>query len=272
MSTNLLGKFLIEGKIRVVTGLHIGGSTTSLEIGGLDNPVIKDPLTDRPIIPGSSLKGKMRSLSEWYFGLIEEHPKHDGYQAYSCEILKEDLQQLSSDKQDLWKKALIVARLYGPATDTRSVRHKAGPTRLTVRDAFLSADAAERLQSLLGVGTFTEVKTENSLDRVTSEANPRPVERVPSGSSFDFTMIVDQYEPSDRQLLKHLFTAMSLLEHSSLGGGGSRGSGQVKFEEIRVTWRSAEDYAKGRAGTPLELQETTVDAILKDFDSIPWPT
>ncbi len=258
MVAKLLGKYIINSKIYTVTGLHIGGSTVGLEIGGLDNPVIKDPLTDTPIIPGSSLKGKLRALSEWYFGLIEQHPKHGGYQAYSCEILKQDQPSPQDPKAQKWENALIIARLYGPASDDNKVRLKAGPTRLTIRDAFLSSESQIILQKILGQGSFTEVKTENSLDRVTSEANPRPIERVPAGSQFDLTMIFDKFDVTDNNLIKHLFVTINMLEHSSLGGGGSRGSGQVKFEDIQITWRSAEDYAKGRDGTTINLPGKTV--------------
>lgn len=269
MYTKLLGKYLLTGKIAVVTGLHIGGSTVSLEIGGLDNPVIKDPLTDVPIIPGSSLKGKLRSLTEWRFGLIERHPKHGGYQAYSCDILQN---KPSDENRNKWDKALILARLYGPATDNSTVRAKAGPTRLTVRDAFLTEESQRFLQEILGQGSFTEVKTENALDRVTSEANPRPVERVPAGSQFNLSLILDIFEAGEgKALWQTLFTALSMLEHSSLGGGGSRGSGQVKFEEIQITWRSADDYAKGEDGTQIELPGKTVQEILQNFDRIQWP-
>jgi len=272
MTPAFLGKFLIEGKVVLVTGLHIGGTTVGMEIGGIDNPVIKDPITDEPIIPGSSIKGKLRSLTEWSFGLIEKHPKHDGCQAYSCEILKVPETKLSPEQAVRWKNALIVARLYGPATDDKQVRSIAGPTRLIVRDAFLNTDSKAQLEKALGRGTYTEVKTENALDRVTSEANPRPVERVPAGSVFDLSLIVDKYDTDDSELLKHLFTAMSLLEQSSLGGGGSRGSGQIQFTDIEIRWRSTADYRQGNSGTKINLPEKTVPEILRAFDQINWPS
>ena len=78
MTYQLLGKYLFSGKIKCVTGLHIGGTSVGVEIGGLDNPVIKNPLTDMPYIPGSALKGKLRSMSEWSLGLIAPHSKHKG--------------------------------------------------------------------------------------------------------------------------------------------------------------------------------------------------
>ena len=54
--------YTITGTIETVTGLHIGAGKDSIEIGGMDNPVIKHPHTGEHYIPGSSLKGKVRSL------------------------------------------------------------------------------------------------------------------------------------------------------------------------------------------------------------------
>lgn len=271
MSSQFLGKYLLSGRIVCLTGLHIGGSTTGMEIGGVDNPVIKDPVTDEPFIPGSSLRGKMRSLTEWRLGLIEIHGKHKGYQAYACEELKQPCPEKGSSAYQKWQNALAVARLYGAASDDNSVRTKAGPSRLIVRDVFLTETSKKDLQKTLGQGTFTEVKTENSLDRVTSEANPRPFERVPAKSEFGLSLILDAYETSDAQLILHLLTALSMLEHSSLGGGGSRGSGQVEFRDIQIIWRSAQDYASGNAGSAVTLPGKTVQEILKGFANIQWP-
>lgn len=60
----LRGRVILTGRIRALTGLHIGGSPGALAIGNVDMPVIRDAVTGRPYIPGSSLKGKMRSLAE----------------------------------------------------------------------------------------------------------------------------------------------------------------------------------------------------------------
>ena len=270
MSTQALGKYLITGDILVLTGLHIGGSTVGLEIGGIENPVIKDALTDSPVIPGSSLKGKLRSLMEWRLGLIEQHPKHGGYQAYSCDELKQEEPSHEADKAK-WQNALALARIFGPASDDRKVHAVAGPTRLIVRDAFLTVDSKRNLQRNLGEGSFTEVKTENALDRVTSEANPRPLERVPAGSVFALSMIVDKFEPNDHHLIQHLLSAMSLLESSYLGGGGSRGSGQIQFNEVQIVWRSVKNYEDGTPGVALNLPGKTVNEILNGFTNIQWP-
>lgn len=237
------GKYFLTGKVLCITGLHVGGSTTGVEIGGIDNPVIKDPITDEPFIPGSSLKGKLRAMTEWQLGLVAQHVKHHSYTAYACEELNVDLAQ-AVDK-DIWKRAFILARLFGASTDTPEVRRRSGPSRLIVRDARLTRRAIDELALVLGEGVFTEVKTENALDRVTAEANPRPLERVPAGASFSFEMLMDIYSDDDRELFKTLFTAMHLVEQSSLGGAGSRGSGEVKFTDLALIWRPVSYYRTG---------------------------
>lgn len=272
MIEKFLGKYIISGKIKCITGLHIGGSTTGLEIGGVDNPVIKDPITDEPFIPGSSLRGKLRSLTEWRLGLIELHRKHKSFQAYACEELNQKCPDQSDPNYEKWQNAYVVARLFGAASDDSAVRTTAGPSRLIVRDAFLTDASKNELQKQLGQRIFTEVKTENSLDRVTAEATPRPLERVPAKSEFDLSFILDVYDKSDPILIKHLFSALSMLEHSSLGGSGSRGSGQVAFKDIQITWRSAKDYEAGKPGEPVLLPGSTVEEILEGFEKIQWPS
>lgn len=270
---NLFGKFFLNTKILTLTGLHIGGSSAGLEIGGVDNPVIKDPLTDKPYIPGSSLKGKLRSMAEWYFGLIKQHSKHKTYHAYDCDELAHPRPENPNSKEfQRWQAAYTVGRLFGAASDDTKVRLTAGPSRLTVRDACLTPESAQYLQKVLGEGVFTEIKTENALDRVTSEANPRPIERVPAGAEFDMTLIVDVYQPEDVALLRDLFTFLNLVEQSSLGGGGSRGSGQIRFENWRLRWRAAEDYRSGSIGIEINLPADRLDEILKHYEQIQFPS
>jgi CRISPR-associated protein Csm3 len=166
------------------------------------------------------------------------------------------------------------------ASDETAVREKAGPTRLTVRDAFLTATSdthnpkrfysLEELEQLLGEKLYTEVKTENALDRVTSEANPRPMERVPAGAAFEVEMIFDVYRPEDKKLLKQLFVAMRLLEHSALGGSGSRGHGKVEFADLGVEFRPIEYYRNGNGAKGIDKLPETLDKILEQFDRIDW--
>ncbi|NSW78359.1 MAG: type III-A CRISPR-associated RAMP protein Csm3 [Chthonomonadetes bacterium] len=236
------GKYIISVSLEAVTGLHIGGTTTGFEIGGVDNPVIRDPLTDQPYIPGSSLKGKLRHLTEWSLGLIDKHPKHKVYGAYHCEELKGPR---PTDNPARWDRVYLLGRLFGVASDDTQVRQTAGPTRLTVRDSFLTNGSVKELERILGEGIFTELKTENFLDRVTSEANPRSLERVPAGATFSVQMVLDRYAGDGAELLRQLFVAMRLLEDSTLGGSGSRGSGRVAFRRLRVTWRGLNYYLDG---------------------------
>ena len=152
MTYQLLGKYVLEGEINCLTGLHIGGTTTGVEIGGVDNPVIKDPLTDEPYIPGSSLKGKLRSLTEWSFGLVAPHRKHsNSFAAYDCHELENPCPDDSDEKQR-WMRALVVGRLYGASSDENKVRMQAGPSRLTIRDSFLTENSKNRLELMLGKG------------------------------------------------------------------------------------------------------------------------
>lgn len=264
------GKYVFQGKIVCKTGLHIGGSDEGIEIGGVDNPVIKDSLTGMPYIPGSALKGKLRSILEWSFGLIAPHPKHqNSFAAYDCRELKVSAAQASDPVR--WDKAYRLARLFGPASDDDKIRTQAGPTRLTVRDVFLTAASAEELQRILGPGTFTEIKTENALDRVTSAANPRPIERVPAGAEFDFALLVDIYQEDDRELLRDLFGAMAILEDTALGGGGSRGHGQIAFQITDVEWRPVDYYVKGTQPKPIKAaQGKTVRELAAGFNVQDW--
>jgi CRISPR-associated protein Csm3 len=166
------------------------------------------------------------------------------------------------------------------AADNEKARGEAGPTRLTVRDAFLTREkdtrnpkrfySAEELPQLLGEDLYTEIKTENALDRVTSEANPRPMERVPKGAAFDFEMIFDVYQAEDKPLLQNLFTALHLLENSALGGSGSRGHGKVKFADLRAEFRSVGFYRNGDGANPVANLPKTVKETLRQFGQINW--
>ncbi len=257
MTTNwqFQGKYIIQGVIHCVTGLHIGGNTEGFEIGGMDNPVIINPLNEQPYLPGSSLKGKLRHLTEWQMGLIKRDNKGN-YPPYDCAELKQPLEKVETDKdKNQWQKAYALGRIFGPASNEDKVRETIGPTRLTVRDTFLTEDSAKELQQWLGEGIFTEAKTENAIDRVTSEANPRPIERVPAGAEFEFTFIFDVYRDDDVALLKELFCAMTMLEDSALGGGGSRGHGQIKFQNLKAEWRPLEYYKNGTQPNPIAAIE-----------------
>ncbi len=214
---NFLGKIIIKGKIRTETGLHIGSAVEKIEIGDVDSIVIKDPLTGYPYIPGSSLKGKMRSLLEWKYDKVQEN-KGEPCKCGDCEICK----------------------VFGvPAEKSKE------PGRLIVRDAFPTRNTLKEWKENLGEDIFTEIKWENTINRITARANPRAMERVPKGSEFEFEMIFDVFTENDvEDLLPVVFEGMRLLQDSYLGGSGTRGYGKISFIGVRVTFRKKEYYQK----------------------------
>ncbi len=198
----LIKKIVFTGKIVLKTGLHIGGSNTALNIGGPDNYVVRNPLNNLPYIPGSSLKGKLRSLSELY---------------------NNEFSDKGGPSRDPQSKA---GRLFGTSADNNSGH----ASRLIVRDAELdvSDEAFFRNTEL----PYTEAKTEADINRITSKANPRTFERVPAGAKFNYEMVLNIFEGEDENKLKATLTqAKKLLEDDYLGGNGSRGYGKIAFEE-----------------------------------------
>lgn len=304
MNLEFKGKYLITGKLICETGLHIGGSTEGFEIGGVDNPVIKDPLTDQPYIPGSSLKGKLRHLLEWTqgrHGFTKESPqfresrKSNGeptYQPCSCGQCEacalfgvtpqtgvmEETKVNQTNRQRHSVRVEVEVEEQGQKVKKGFL--VTGPARLTVRDTFLTNEqdshnpkrfySREELPQLLGENLYTEIKTENALDRVTSEANPRPMERVPAGAAFDVEIVFDVYLPADKVLLKSLFSAMHLLENSALGGSGSRGHGKVQFADLKVEFRPMDYYRKGDGVKVVQNLPATVKEVVKQFDKLDW--
>lgn len=205
------------GEIICVTGLSIGGSSNSLEIGGIDKEVIKNPLTKEPYIPGSSLKGKMRSEMEKKYGAFERDK-----QTHKLVLSKDAPCGCGRSKCPI---CVIFGAHKNPGASS-------APTRIIVRDAVLSKAAKEKIDMLpLDYGNYLERKTENIILRSSGIAkSPRTIERVPAGLSFDFEIILRVFEKDNmEELVEKVKEGLSLVEKSYLGGGGSRGSGQVKF-------------------------------------------
>lgn len=221
MNNKLNKKIIIKGQIEALSGLAIGGSNTAMGIGGVDKGVIRNPLNKEPYIPGSSLKGKMRSLLELRNGTIGDKPMG---------AVKNGPSE-NSDSNSV--------KLFGSANNTDRQR----PSRLIVRDATLSK---AQIDSNFFKGTdllYTEVKTEVVIDRITSKAMPRQMERVPAGARFDFEMVLNIFEgENENQLLSDTFAALKLVGNDYIGGSGSRGSGQVAFHIEKVVERTETYY------------------------------
>ena len=204
----MYGKILIEGKLEVVTGLHIGGASSFAAIGAVDSPVVRNSRDNQPMIPGSSLKGKMRSL------------------------LARQRNQKVSGNMDEDEEGIL--RLFGSA---KNGNVRVG--RLIFSDLFLAEQDS--------LDSPVEVKFENSINRLTAVANPRQLERVIPGTQFNLKLLYELKDTTDREKEKHseyyqgteeewilkdfqsLIDGMKLLELDYLGGSGTRGYGQVRF-------------------------------------------
>lgn len=195
----MYSKIEISGKIEVITGMHIGGSDAFAAIGAIDSPVIKDARTNRPIIPGSSLKGKLRAL------LAKQ------YNTKGIDIKNDDER---------------IQRLFGSSSDNDKRRS----SRLIFTD--MQMLNAEELRNQ-GLFSMTEVKFENTINRCTGEANPRQIERAVRGSEFEFSLIYEvENEDEIEEDMETLCMGMKLLQYDYLGGHGSRGYGKIKFKEL----------------------------------------
>lgn len=193
----MYGKIVIRCKLTVLTGLHIGASGAFSAIGAVDSPVIRDPMTQLPIVPGSSLKGKLRTLL--------------------ARSLCKDIQQLPDFDED----EEVILRLFGSAKPVRR-------SRLQFSDCFVC-----NKEEFAETG-ITEVKTENAINRSTAVANPRQIERVVRGVRFDVRIVYDVMNPDEvQQDMEELAHAMRLLQLDYLGGHGSRGSGRVSIGDFR---------------------------------------
>lgn len=194
-------KIQITGTIEVLTGMHIGGSSAFAAIGAVDSPVIKDVITGYPMIPGSSLKGKMRTLlAKAYNESVADKPDQDSER---------------------------IKRVFGSA-EKENIRR----SRIQISDMILSNDKGLRKK---GLNSLTEVKFENTINRATAVANPRQIERVVRGSEFDLDILYEVDNMDDLyEDIELIADAFKMLQYDYLGGSGSRGYGKVKFTNLHA--------------------------------------
>jgi CRISPR-associated protein Csm3 len=235
----LIGKLILEGDLYCETGLHIGAGKGSLEIGGADNPVIKDAF-GRPYVPGSSLRGKVRSLLEQSSGAAVPSEL-----VYLSKRKGQEVRIHQSDRPDdeicllFGRNPGRMERVSGDSLESAT----STPARLTVYDAPLDPESISSQMRENLDDELTEVKSENAIDRITSQANPRTLERVPAGSRFHVRFVLDVLCEEDKALIGRLVEGLRLLEDDALGGGGSRGSGRVRFANLKLAWRSRGFYS-----------------------------
>lgn len=206
----------VTGTITLKSGLHIGAGNTEMRIGGTDSPVVTHPHSGLPYIPGSSLKGKIRSLLEMRSGLMA---KTKGSPINGA--LFGDL------KGDERAEARRILRFFGASAADSAEGAEIGPTRASFADCFINQKCRDDI--IADNLAFTEVKSENSIDRIKGVAqHPRFIERVPAGMVFDFAVTIKKME-GDEDLLSLFLEGCRLLELDALGGSGSRGYGRVQF-------------------------------------------
>jgi CRISPR-associated protein Csm3 len=300
--TPLLGKFRLESTLYVETGLHIGGGGETLDIGGLDKPVIRDPITNYPYLPGSSLKGKLRSILERLLNKPLNRPGSRDTYRYESDDLEDGYSEVdeqlipyegartcklsrvfgstggSGGRNKTWvKTALAEAQGLEPLgkktinnESYTSIRGRNAPSRLLVRDCHLLPASAKKLKEVATGLYMTEWKFENGLDRVTAAANPRQLERVPAGSEFKSELIYTVENVSQaKEDLKNLAIALAILEDDALGGHGSRGYGKIRFQHFNLSYKDYSQFARGEsiASTPLsDLKDT--EQLLQNFSQV----
>jgi CRISPR-associated protein Csm3 len=291
----LLGKLRLTSIILVETGLHIGGGGENLNIGGLDKPVIRDPITRYPYLPGSSIKGKLRSILERLLNKpINRKGSRDTYR-YESDDLEDGYTEI--DGQDIpyqgsrhcqlsrifgstggtgsgaktWIKTSIVKAQSLEENGTKTINGESytstkgrnAPARLIVRDSHLLPDSATKLKKIDTGLYMTEWKFENGLDRITAAANPRQLERVPAGSEFRFELVYTVEDANQAiEDLKNLAIAIAILEDDALGGHGSRGYGKVKFHNFQFSYHDVERYRQitntgASSSSPISLGDTS---------------
>lgn len=239
--------YIITGNILCLTGLHIGNSGDSVDIGGSDSPIIRDPISNLPYIPGSSIKGKLRTLLELNDKLSSESViNNKGKPSTNIECVATQIFGVASGNDEDEKCILKY------------------PTRIIVRDSFPSKRTKENWITNSEIIAGAELKYENTIDRIKSEANPRNIERIPKDSVFEFEIIFSVYDGDNNKNILNLLTAMKLLEDNYLGGSGSRGFGQITFEKINIKERDFDYYINGEDKEDLLINED-IDGAIKYF-------
>lgn len=195
----------LTATLRLKSGLHIG--TGERPERGEPLPVMESPRTKLPYVPGSSLKGKMRCLLELTYGLKETDPRDAG--------------------SPCWCGKCQICLLFGSG----SSRNTFEPTRLIFRDCYLTKASEEFFEKI-----DLEEKPGVRIDRATGKAAGGalfPMERIPEGFEFNFEISVRVFEKDNKDSLKRwIALGLFLMEQDALGGGGTRGSGHIEFNNI----------------------------------------
>lgn len=222
----ILDKIIIKAELKLLTGMHIGKSNDFAPIGAVDSVIITDPVSKQPVIPGSTLKGKLRTM-----------------------LAKLETEGPSLKKHD--DDAEIIKRLFG-ASNPEIIE-----SRLQFYDIFLNN--AEELKNKEMDLAYTEIKFENTINRITAVAMPRQLERVPAGAKFDFKLVYNCEDASDlEEDIENLARALKMIQLDYIGGSGTRGYGKIAFSDFSVECAKLKDN---------EVDITEITNILKDCEN-----
>lgn len=227
----LKGKLLINGTIKLITGLHIGTSGDFSAIGAVDSIVIRDSVTNKPMIPGSSLKGKMRYLLA--------RTKYSNFENFS--LNREEIKEMQKE----------VYRLFGSSKPIIA-------SRLQFQDSLLSDKTINEIFNGIEFDLpYTEIKYENTID-TNGIANPRQQERVPAEAEFDFKIVYNIEKIEDfKEDMKNILLMMDVLEDDYLGGHGTRGYGRIKFKNLSLELKTYTEENK--------KELTTIEKEINNF-------
>lgn len=256
----LRGKVVVSAEMLALTGLRVGAAASGLDIGGVDQPVLRDPVTDQPYVPGSTLKGKLRSLLTKAHGLPLQELVQRPVQVW--------LHWCTEEAE--YRRCLVCPTFGQFPSGPRGARYDfVTPTRLIARDARLGPEllvmeegGTRKSWSQVDLDLpYSEVKVEVALDVITAASNPRQMERVPAGAIFGTEFLFSVYgadgrgidQEMEKNRLREVIAGMRLLEDDYLGSSGTRGYGKVKFQRIRVMWRPLDYYRDPQRNPEQEL-------------------
>ena len=222
----------LKGTLILESNLHIGSGNLEMHIGGTDNPIIKHPHTQEPYIPGSSIKGKIRSLLELKTGVASKAYNHDSKSGGIADI---NTYLIDENPQ-----TAAILKIFGfsgsdkTGNNDKVQKAKAlGPTRASFADCYLNEEWKK--EAVENLWPLSIEKQETAIDRIAGTAKKgslRQTEMVPAGAKFDFRVTFKIFDNSDEELLKMLKEGIELMQKDAIGGSGSRGYGRVRIENL----------------------------------------
>lgn len=246
-------RYMIEGQLCATTAIHIGAAEDTFKPGGNKNPFFRNA-QGLPMIPGSSLKGAMRSMLEQFllsemgeevFGgkaCSEADPCiNDKNKKYKDKVKDKTEEELSNYlfAEDSEGRLCMVCRLFGS---------KASSAKLHIRDAKVEEETFQN---------EFEVRSGNAIDRElgkSMQGHLYEVEVVPEGTVFSFRAILENAEDEEWNCVKMLLLAME-SGFLMIGGMKSRGLGGIELQNIKYQKIDKENIKQFLTGGEIEIHE-----------------